>query len=233
MNQEEKLKLAAISGIILILSGFLISIISTSLNLFLDTKQVISITTLLSAIITLLFYILFYQGFIIISKRYSNNFLSIISKAFIVLVSIYFIITLAVVFFGGIDSYFDTMHNVVEISNSTEFQEFMNNPSLEPPQEYTDAITNFTKIIIGLLVFFLIASIAYGIISVLFGIAILKSQDKLEYAKPIGILNIIAGCTYIILIGYIIKVVSLIIEIILLFNESAKTIKIKKQLLKY
>ncbi len=69
---------------------------------------------------------------------------------------------------------------------------------------------------------FWIISIVLGIVSILFGVALIKISKNIKYAKSAGVLNIIAGATLIILIGYLIMIAAIIMEILLLFEASEK-----------
>lgn len=71
------------------------------------------------------------------------------------------------------------------------------------------------------LVLFLISVGIISICNILFGIGILK-LEKIRYAKAVGILEIISGATYIIFIGFLVKVVAMVLEIIMFFNLTKK-----------
>jgi len=64
--------------------------------------------------------------------------------------------------------------------------------------------------------------IIYSVYTIVFGIALLKLKNKLEHAKATGILMIISGATYIIFIGFVIRFVAWIFQIMLLFEASKK-----------
>ena len=61
---------------------------------------------------------------------------------------------------------------------------------------------------------------------IFFGMGLLKVKDRVKYAKPSGILEIIAGATLIIFIGSLITFVAQIFELIMLFSLSKKTGKL-------
>lgn len=72
------------------------------------------------------------------------------------------------------------------------------------------------------LVFWIIFIIPFSAYSILFGIALMKLDKKVEHARVTGILEIVAGATYIIFIGFIIKIVAWIFELVLMFKASKK-----------
>ena len=72
-----------------------------------------------------------------------------------------------------------------------------------------------------------------SILVILVGAGLVKIGDKARMAKTTGILNILAGATYLILIGFVIRIASFILQIIMLFKAShdfpsGKKIKKKK-----
>jgi len=73
-----------------------------------------------------------------------------------------------------------------------------------------------------LLMFWVVFSIFMGAYSVLFGISLLKIKDKVKHGKSVGILNIVAGATYIILVGFLVRIVAYICEILLLFDAAKR-----------
>lgn len=72
-----------------------------------------------------------------------------------------------------------------------------------------------------LLVWFFL-SVFMGTYSVLFGVGLLKIANKVEKAKIAGILEIIAGATFIIFVGFFIKLAAFVFELIVLFKASKK-----------
>lgn len=74
----------------------------------------------------------------------------------------------------------------------------------------------------ALILVWVVFSVIMGAYSILFGVGLLKIKDKVEKAKTAGILEIIGGATFIILVGFVIKFVAYIYEIILLFKASKK-----------
>jgi len=71
-------------------------------------------------------------------------------------------------------------------------------------------------------VLWIVASVVFGAYSILFGIALLRLKDKVPYAHASGILNIVAGATYIIFIGFIVSFAAYVLEIMMFFAASEK-----------
>ena len=76
--------------------------------------------------------------------------------------------------------------------------------------------------VVLVLVLFIVSYIITGVFLILFGVGLLKLKGKVEYAKVAGILNIIAGATCIILVGYLLAMAANIVEVILMFKASKK-----------
>jgi len=73
-------------------------------------------------------------------------------------------------------------------------------------------------------VFFVIITIiiVFLIYYILLGVAFIKFGKKVEYAKTIGILNIVGVCTLIIFVGVFALLAAEILSIVLLFNEAKR-----------
>lgn len=69
---------------------------------------------------------------------------------------------------------------------------------------------------------YIITSIIAGVGAILFGIGLLKLNKKIKYAKVAGILDIIAGFTMILFIGYTLSFIAVIFEMLMLFNASKR-----------
>jgi len=194
---KKPLKIAAYSYITFLILGF----IATGL-VFESNLGFIPITDFSLTSITLIFYIISFilslfavYGFIVLGKKFKNKFLIIITYIGIILLLIH----LLYILFGGF------FINIPEISTTGIFDK--------------TGIDNFT-------IFFLLAyftySIIFGLHAIFFGMALLKLGKKIRYSKTAGILNISAGATMILSIGYFIMIVAIIMEILLLFEASKK-----------
>ena len=72
------------------------------------------------------------------------------------------------------------------------------------------------------IVFHLIYSAIVGTCSIIHGIALIQIGKRAEYAKSAGIINIIAGATLFLFVGFLIMIAANILEILLFFNASKK-----------
>ena len=87
-------------------------------------------------------------------------------------------------------------------------------------------IPDFGELLRTFLPIHIIYSVIVGMTQIFFGMGLLKVKDRVKYAKPSGILEIIAGATLIIFIGSLITFVAQIFELIMLFSLSKKTSKL-------
>jgi uncharacterized membrane protein len=76
--------------------------------------------------------------------------------------------------------------------------------------------------IISSIIIWVVFSLIMGAYYILFGIGLLKIENKVEHAKTAAILEIISGATVIIFIGFLIKLVATIFEIVMFFKASEK-----------
>ena len=142
--------------------------------------------------------IIFMSGFFVLGKKYKNKFLIVMTWIGIVTL----IITLLFFLFP----------------NTFISKEFLQ--SLESSGEPTpDQISLIIKY--SLLVWVIVAALL-GLATILFGVALLKIGKKIKYAKSAGILNIVAGATFVIFIGFLVILAANVLEILLLFEASEK-----------
>lgn len=76
--------------------------------------------------------------------------------------------------------------------------------------------------LVAILILWVLISAVAGAYSILYGIGILKLKDKVEHANTAGILNIIAGATYIIVVGFVVVFIARIFELLLMFKAAEK-----------
>ena len=85
------------------------------------------------------------------------------------------------------------------------------------PEDQQEEISKFES----LRIIFLILYIAvYSIITILLGVGLIKISKKYNFARPVGIMEIIAGATMFIGIGIFVKFSTFIMELILIFKVS-------------
>ena len=201
---KKPIKLAAYSYIVLLILGGVLGFLFTS-------SQFSLVSGLFYLVMSVLMFIVF-NGFICLGKKLKSKFLVIVSWISIVLWIIYILYSL----FGGF---------IINIPQLTE-QDIL---ALQNPNTSQDVISDSVyKLLTIILISHLVASIIFGVGSLLFGIALFKLRKRIKYAKAAGVLNIIAGATIFLFIGYLIAIPAMIMEIILLFDASKRFEKNKK-----
>jgi len=199
MCMKRPLKIAAWSGILLVIVSFVVGIISAALTKFPLAQTIISIIWgLIGGVLT----ILFLNGFLVLGKKYKNSLLKVTSWIGIIMAVLFILVGLA--------------GNIVSLSNGSYIQ---NNSKWPFGEGNDDALIGLVLSLIGVWIMF---SLIFGAITILWGIGLMRLEKKVEHARVTGILNIIAGATYIILVGYIIGMVALVFEMVLMFKASKK-----------
>ncbi|MEK6872253.1 MAG: hypothetical protein AABX16_05095 [Nanoarchaeota archaeon] len=205
-RERRSLKVAAWSGILV----FVISLVLGILNQFLLFAQVnwgiVQSVSLLSSALLYTFSILFMYGFVVLGRKYNASLLTVMSWILIAMSIFMFVFIL--------------ISSFLQIIPTVDAQESFNG-ALDAwlHQQYEVSLAEVLAFILILHVF---VSVVFGIYYVLFGIGLLKIQKQVEHARTAGILNIVAGATLIIIIGWLVAFVAYIIEIILLFKASQK-----------
>ncbi|MBI5803609.1 hypothetical protein HY450_00020 [Candidatus Pacearchaeota archaeon] len=138
--------------------------------------------------------VLFLNGFVFLGDKFKSKLLSVMSWIGIVV--------------GVLFTVFGLVGALISAIGTARAQEIV----------AEDAGTIFIFLIILWIVIALIA----GAYSVLFGVGLLKIKNKVAYAKTAGILEIIAGATYFILVGFLVKFAAFVFEIVLMFKASQK-----------
>jgi len=191
---KKPLKVAAYSFLI-------VSVVSFILGLFGSFNGFVPIVNfdflgyffvLVNIVLFILILYVFY-GFILLGRKCNNRLLVVISYVGIVLSAVYLLYLL----FGSF---------VIDV------------PDMPLPGEDAD----FSHLGIFILKVHLVYSLVVGVLSILHGIALLKVGKKINYSKPAGVLNIVAGATMIIFVGYMVMIAAIILEILLLFEASKK-----------
>lgn len=182
-----------------------------------DIPKSLDLIFSLSGIINGVLTIYFFYGFILLGKKFNNK----------LLVSLTWV-SIAFAVFGILLNLVSSGMNFASAESHGNF----GNLSVEELQNL-QALTTLGFVTI---IFFIIISIALGVYYIFFGIAIRKMKDKLKLANTTGILNIVAGATLIILVGYLILLIAYIFEIMLMFeaagkfeNKKSKSLKSEKQ----
>ena len=213
---------AGVSGILVVAISILNVILSFIFGLAGVPPILLGIINIIFSLAMLVFGAFFYWGFIVMGKTFNAKLLKVMAWIGFILIIIVGVFS----FFSGIFSIvaqqnFLTGNILFEPFNET----FMNESALsdiinvQAQNEITSAVTSF---IVLFLAIFIVIALVLGAFTILFGAGILKLKEHLKYAKVTGILNIVAGATYIILIGFLIQLVAYAFDIVLLFEASKK-----------
>lgn len=144
-------------------------------------------------VVATVFSFVFWKGFIVLGKKFDSTLVQVMAWISIAIG----IISLAV----------STVMNIAMLARAQ---------TGDVPPEAVMAL------LVGLVLFWIVISVLAGAYSILLGVGILKMKDKLKNAKTAGILNIVAGATYIILVGVIVAIAAYVFQIKLLFEASEK-----------
>lgn len=202
---KKPLKVAAWSGII----SLVVMLIAMPFMFLLgDSDGVVRyLFSFIITVVSMVLGILFLYGFVVLGKKFNVSLLQIMAWIGIVLAIIGLVFNL----FGSIAGL------AANVSAQKDFdfdKEKFENMSDEEAEE-------FAKTFIFIFIWVVI-SLFIGAYYVLFGIGLLKLKDKVPHAHTTGILDIIAGATMIIFIGFIVMMVSYIFKIVMLFEASRK-----------
>lgn len=215
------IKIAAISGIIIVIVCVMYPFIG-AFNLPLPVLMTMQILTIGCSA-------LFVYGFVAIGKKYKNSLLKITAIYLLI-----FTIVSSIAFMYGLYYANIELTKFIQESNlEKRFQELNNTYGGEKniPEDVLERelqseietlqgiLPKVLKILIGIWIGYFIF---YGIPKIIFGIALMRSEKDVKFAKVTGVLNIISGATTIILVGYVLFLVAFIFELILLFKEAEK-----------
>jgi hypothetical protein len=203
---------AGLSAIILVIISIFNLVFGFALGLAGAQKVLVTVINLIFSIAALVFAAFFYWGFIVMGKKFKGKLLQVMAWIGFVMIILAFIFS----FFIGIISLFSQS---VSASELTSFASSAFNETAGFQEFFQGSAVNLLIIFLMIFIFLVLIMSAY---TILWGVGILKLQHKLDYARTTGILNIVAGATYIILIGFLIHIVAYIFEILLLFEASKK-----------
>ncbi|MAH06689.1 hypothetical protein CMI38_00380 [Candidatus Pacearchaeota archaeon] len=206
------LRSAGIAGIVLLFYFYVYLVIQKVISLM-GLEIISTISFIIFIIIGIASSILFLYGFALLGRMFNSKLLQIISWIAIILsiiTTLFFLVGGNLIGQNITDKYGDLAS--LDLENSENNNEKLANELQE----------DIAKIMGYIFISFIVYSLIHGLISIFLGIGMLKLKGKVEHAKIIGILNIIAGLTYLIFIGFLIKSVSSIFEIIMFFKTSKK-----------
>jgi len=202
---KNPLKVAAYSGLLVIIIPFFLIILNTILRATGASQTIMTSIAIFNSLIITTLSILFTYGFIIIAKKHNAKLLLVMSWIGIIFGVIFLLFSL----FANFSSFLSPVSAQSNLPTSS-FNTSLTSLEAEAAKEIATMI----------LIIFAVISLILGIYTILFGIGLLKLKEDVKYAKPAGILNIVSGATYIILIGWLVQIAAFILELLLLFNAS-------------
>jgi len=197
---EKPLKVAAWSGLLsLILSGVIFAFVLTSPG---EAPNILA--SLVLSVAGGVLGLFFLNGFLVLGKKFDG-------KLLVVMAWIGIGFTIASLIFGVVGNLIGSSEIV-----SAQGSDFIEGSGDADFDDVSAAI------LIVFIVVWLAVSVIAGTFSILFGVGLLKLKGKVQYARTAAVLEIVAGATYIILIGIVIKVVAYVFEIAMFFKVSER-----------
>jgi hypothetical protein len=210
---KQPLRIAAISGIILLVISFLWGLLS---NFILD-QNILTILSSIFLVSSTILSILFTYGFVVLARMYKAKLLLVMAWIAIIVGLIFFVLII----------FMNILTLVVPVSaqiSAEDINNFNQNPDISALIDVeTGQLTEFGKqLMYVFIIFWIVFSVIVGAYMILFGVGLLKLKKDVKYSYISGILNIISGATFIFFIGLLVGFVALIFEIIMLFKASDK-----------
>lgn len=201
---KNPLKVAAWAGLI----SLIIGVLMLPFYFFAEQGSALFLLSLITSMISVVLGIFFFNGYLVLARKYKNTLLTVMAWIGISFMILSFVLGLL----GGILALAGT-------AMAADENVFAN------PQISEEDVAAVALIFIIVWVFIALIMGAY---TILFGVAILKMKKDLKYARAAGVWNIVAGATYIIFVGMLIKFVAYIFEILMFFKASEKLEKKRK-----
>jgi hypothetical protein len=221
---KKQLRGAAISGLI----SLILTIVFIPIMFAMGESSAGNILSLIFGLVSGFFGLIFFRGFLVLGKKFNINMLTvltwiaigflIIGMIFTLLVNIIGLMTVA----GAQGTLEDKLQSGGIFNGDIEAKQADSDFNLEDGS-LDDALAEFAILIVVMIILvWLGISITFGVFSILFGIAERKMTDKVPYSGTAGMLNIIAGATYIIFVGFLIRMVAFVFEVAMFFKASEK-----------
>lgn len=205
---------AGIASLVLVFAG----LIANSL-FYISSSPVVGVFYSLSVFFASLIFI---YGFYVLGNKYDNKLLKVLSVLGIIGVSVFYLSSFG--FGDSITSKFTELNQTLAEYNQT-LASISANSNLSSSQLDNLTAEVSSKIFEALVPFFLVFAIlfvVFVIYSVIYGVALIRLNEKVKYAKIAGILEIVGACTLIIGIGFFILVAAFVFEIMILFDQAKK-----------
>lgn len=206
--------IAWMAGIGMVIFAILGTIIS---NILQGNPTLVSGWSIIQSVIMLVLSITVSYGFYALGKKYNSTLLKVVSLVMIVLTLVSFLANIFIL--SPLAN--NAATSVIKIAADMN----LNPESMteEQQQAFGAAVLNdpaFRVILSSILGLLALYVVIFAILSILFGIGLLKIKKQVKYAKVTGILEIIGGATAVILIGFLIMLVAFVYELIILYRES-------------
>jgi hypothetical protein len=170
--------------------------------------QIIGFATLLLSMIILF-------GYLKLSNLYKADLLKVMTIIGIIFSILFLVLSLSGILFEGV-----LQVNAQEMGVEGDNGFIETNPYDEDMAMYEELSEESILFFFGVFFVFVFFSMIYGAYFVLFGFGLLKLKKEIKYAKETGLCYIIAGFTFIILIGFFILIIAQILEIMMFFKAS-------------
>lgn len=213
---KKSLLISAISGIALVVFFIIGQLVPT-----LPKSTFLTIINLILNILIYASMILFAYGFFVLGKKYDNRLLKVISLILMIL----YLISFAVIQIMNISLQdFDEQLTEKLASIGIDISSDMEITQEQAGLFMTEILPMLLPLIISLAGYMIILLI----LSILFGVGLIKLRKNVKYAKTAGILEIIGSGSLLLLVGFIflagflVLSVAYIFQIIILFKEAKK-----------
>jgi uncharacterized membrane protein len=219
---KKPLKVAAWSGVGIFVIGIISSIVKEILLSSGVSVEVTSIVGSPFSIVSLIFGVLFMYGFVVLADKFDGTLLKVMAWIGIVAYSLFLLFAVVGLIFSLVGLSLPALSpEVLNFSSGEEVSEFdFDFEGGEFDMEEFKVI--IWEILLLVLAIWLLVAIPLSIYMVLFGVGMLKLKNDVPLAKTVGVLNIVAGATFVIFIGIFIALVAYIFEIVMFFQASNK-----------
>ncbi|VVB80342.1 Uncharacterised protein [uncultured archaeon] len=166
--------------------------------------------------------IIFLYGFYVIGDKYKSKLLKVLPIIGIVGIIVF---SLGGVVFGpSLNSYFVGLNQTLADYNDTisSLNQSANISSTAIDQLSTEISNKIVEDVFPLLATFAVCFFIFVIYAILWGVALIKLNDKIKYVKVTGVLTVVGACTLIVGVGLFAFLVAFIFMIVILFDQSKK-----------
>jgi len=205
--EKRPFKIAGYAGLLVFGVAFVISILNSFLSNFIPASVFISLINPIEAVVISVLAAVFFYGYVVLGRKLGNNLLRNMALISIVLIFASIVIIYALLISNDLIN----LASSESVSISDFFEE------LSASVNSSDYFTGFLETLL-FIHFFIV--IFWGLQGILFGIALKRMGDHIPDARTAGILNIVAGATYVIFIGYFIAAIAYIYNVIIMIEVS-------------